>query len=507
MRFAADGFRVIACWLAVNVAAVGGEPQVERPAGRLVESRGEITIEYSPGQEAYVAPLADALEAWRAEIAARRAAGADVPPPMSASDLMARREAFLRDVAQAIGLDAPSALQGACFDTFVNYYAALTSIRDSAREMAWMLADAPHVAIWQRSELVERLKGGEAISGFRYDAAADEVEYSWNIQVQGDDAKKAAQAMEANRLDHAFHYRVEDGVARFSGSFTFKPGEERTASRFDLEAMQRRMAEAFGGLRLVIPVRIEKDGAPLTPEEVVAAELASRRQALRSALAPPYRDGALALVVLHETAEIGLIERYIGSADRRWFCDGTANYVAWSVARRHAGEAFARDVYDLPAQLARHAASQPKIRLRRWKAVERQSEAERAAPLDEAHYPFATRAVRRMAERHGEDIVARVWREVGKTPRPKVSMRTVERAYRKLTGERLSAVIRAAERDPIEPKPTPEAPRSSDRMTFQVTSAATGVIAGGAGPPRTHPPATPCRSYPPTNCSRPMTRS
>ena len=37
----------------------------------------------------------------------------------------------------------------------------------------------------------------------------------------------------------------------------------------------------------------------------------------------------LACLILHETAEVGIVERYLGSSDRRWLCDGMANYVAW----------------------------------------------------------------------------------------------------------------------------------------------------------------------------------
>jgi len=45
----------------------------------------------------------------------------------------------------------------------------------------------------------------------------------------------------------------------------------------------------------------------------------------------------LAQIVIHETTEAGIVDHFLGSADRRWFCEGTANYVAWSLARNRAG--------------------------------------------------------------------------------------------------------------------------------------------------------------------------
>jgi hypothetical protein len=49
-----------------------------------------------------------------------------------------------------------------------------------------------------------------------------------------------------------------------------------------------------------------------------------------------------------------------------------------------------------------------------------------------------------IAERHGDDFLPKLFREIGKTPRTKTAMRTVETAYRKLAREDLSTVLAAA---------------------------------------------------------------
>lgn len=449
---------LIAVTLAVfSVSSLAAAPLPAEREGRLIDTLHGITLEYSPGHEAYVAPLAEAVAAWRVDLAAQRKEHNADPLPLSAADLLANRDAVLREIAAAVGLDQPTELQAACYDTFLNYYLAFAELHGLQQRMTFEVAGATEMALWRKAELLERLQHGEHIEGFTYDPAKDELQFSFGFSTPGNGGEgNAAKAMEATRLDHAFHYEVKDGIAHLGGSFSFRPGEQRAAGiHFDPVQFREQVDREIRNLRLILPVRMEKEGVLLSPEEVVAAELTSRREFAEESLKAPYRNGGLAMIVMHETAELGLIERYIGSGDRRWLCDGTANYVAWSIARRRAGEAFAKEVYDLPAQLAQHEKLQRKIRLSRWPAVERQPEEDRKTPLDRARYAFATRAVVRMAEQHGDDFVAKLWCEVGKTPRQKVSMKTVESAYRKLTGDRLSSVIRYAEKTRIATTPAP----------------------------------------------------
>ena len=433
-----------------SLLPAAAQPEAADRPDRQIQTLDGITIEYSPGDDAYVAPLAQALAAWRRELAAR-----PIPPPevlpLSAADLRAHRDQILQTIAAAIGLDQATELQAACYDAFLSYYVALSELHDTHHRLTAVLADADHVALWRRAELVGRLQAGESIDGLTYDAAKDEVAFNFGFKTAPDEeAGNPAAAMDAARLDHGLNYEVKDGIAHLSGRVSFRPGQSPGAvNPFDPKAFREKIERGLAELNLVLPVRMEREGKILSPEEIVAAELATRREFAASAQPRAYWDGALALVVLHETIEVGLLERYIGSADRRWWCDGVANYVAWSIARRRGGEATASGVYDLPEQLSRHAAWQKQIRLERWLAVERLSEQDCKSPLDQAHYPFATRAIARLAELHGEDIIAQICREAGRTPREKVTMKTIDAAYRRLTGKRLSDLVRYAEKTPI----------------------------------------------------------
>ena len=201
---------------------------------------------------------------------------------------------------------------------------------------------------------------------------------------------------------------------------------------------------------IILPLGLEEDLATKTPDALAREAVSVLRGMCRNAETRlSYREGRMALAVLHEAVEAGLVDRYLGGADLRWLCEGVSNYMAWKIARDRAGEAFAREVYDLDRQLANAVGWQRQIDLRRWAVVENQSQAEQEAPLSAAHYAFATRAVFELVRQNGEDFLPKLFQEVAKTPREKTSMKTVEKAYRKITGKRLGDVIKVAERTPL----------------------------------------------------------
>jgi hypothetical protein len=205
------------------------------------------------------------------------------------------------------------------------------------------------------------------------------------------------------------------------------------------------------GIRIDLPLILKADHLTRAPSAVVGEFLESYETIMADnvARAVRYRAPEVAYILFHETAEIGLVERRIASGDRRWLCDGTANYVAWRVARDLVDAEFAKQCYDLDDQLRRYAVQQPHVALADWPAVENQDPAHRDTALTRAHYAFATRAMFLLAEKHGDDALASLWREVGKTPLRKADSRTFAAAYRKLTQEELPALIRAAERLPL----------------------------------------------------------
>jgi hypothetical protein len=164
----------------------------------------------------------------------------------------------------------------------------------------------------------------------------------------------------------------------------------------------------------------------------------------------PQLDPQLAFIVLHETTEVGIIDRYFHGPDRRWFCDGVANYVPWRVVRDLHGADAAGRVYNLPEALAHAAPLREKADLRKWPAVENESAEEQLSELDGARYAFAANAVFLMDERGGNDILPRLFTEIGKTNPNKVSIKTVEKAWQKLTGTKLDTILA----DAVKPLPS-----------------------------------------------------
>jgi hypothetical protein len=57
--------------------------------------------------------------------------------------------------------------------------------------------------------------------------------------------------------------------------------------------------------------------------------------------------------------------------------------------------------------------------------------------LNKAHYPFAMQVIVKASSKHGDDLLPRLFREIQRVPPEGRNMKTVYRAYRRLTGEDL----------------------------------------------------------------------
>ncbi len=441
-------------------------PHPTRENRFVVESSG-VTIEYSPGQEHFLQPLIENVLALNRELDAleiKLNAWLAQPLPLSAPYFRQNRTALLTDIARSLALDAPSALQGRCYDTMLDYYEQLATLKLISSRLSLHLARTKSFAIWDEAELQRRLAAGEIIPGFSWDEKTQIGNFTLNLEENIKPSAEAEQrraAAEAQRLDHAFNYTVENGVAAISARFTLNLPEtaapiapatltDNTSLSQDVAATIRRQLAERPPTQ--IPLLIYAKSPQPDPSEFAAQALGfARHFADVAEKDAAFRDGPPALVILHETIEVGIVERYLGHADRRWLCDGTANFLAWKIARDHADPDFARAVYDLDAQLRDFADLQPRINLRTWPAVENESSDDKTSRLSSAHYAYATRALALIASTNGEDFLAELFREIGKTPRAKTTMATVSAAYEKLTGQPLAAILKAAEQTPIPP--------------------------------------------------------
>ena len=447
-------------------------------AYRLIATANGVTIEYSAGQEAYLRPLFDEAAAWNREFERRQAAVAaelKAPLPLSAGDFRQNRDAILQQIASSIGLNAPTELQARCYDVTLDHYETLSALVARLEEMLAHLAQVHRITIWAKAELARRFAAGEEIEGFTWDQQTQTGAFTFGLNLSTNptpEEKARLDESERQSLRHAFNYRTDaNGVSSISATFTLSAGNPRPAvlntPSTDNVGAARRTTQALlaDDHDQTIPLVLSDENSA-QPPEVVAKSVTEACKALAEKWAQYayYRDGSLAAIVIHETTEAGIVDQYLGSADRRWLCEGVANYVAWKLARDRAGPDFARRVYNLDWHLAHFAEYQPQIDLRKWPAVERESEKDEASQLSEAHYPFATRAIVMMTQTYGDDLLPRLFREIGKTPRAKASMKTVATAYEKITGAKLDPLVASAERAPIAKVPSAPPAVRNDRL-------------------------------------------
>ncbi len=147
-------------------------------------------------------------------------------------------------------------------------------------------------------------------------------------------------------------------------------------------------------------------------------------------------------LVAHETAENAIVSGTIASADRRWYCDGMANWIAIREVDRRFGkgkgaEAFAKN-YDAE-ELRTHAGE---VNLLAWPTEEDIKSGSRPQVGNVvAHYYFATLVIEKGCEGQGGDFVKRWLEEIRRTPLNRTNSGTILAAYQKLTGKDLAAII------------------------------------------------------------------
>lgn len=428
------------------------------PAGRLTGTFDGIEFEYSPGQEELVRLLALRFAghnlAAASALAAKKSAPAPVIP-LSPADLRANRATYLAGITAQLGLQKPTALQEECYDAFLDNYEESMLRYADYRQISDSLQIVKRVRVWVGDELKRRLGDGEKIPGFSYDPVTKKIRVSYGAKLitQDDRSAKLAEKREKMQLAYKLNIETKEGVTSYHGKVEPKTDEPKPAPA------SAPTTDAAEGPSEWFPVLI-------TPEQIglPAAELApklwngSGARSLTTWLEQfaemgrMFRetDPVIACMVLHETTEVGIVEHYFQGPDRRWFCDGVANYVPWRVVRELHGETVAATVYDLPGQLASYAPMREQADLRKWPATENQSEEEGHTELDVARYAFATNAIFLMNAHAGENILPRLFNEIGKTKPDKVSIKTVEKAWKKLTGKTLDSILAEA----VHPRPT-----------------------------------------------------
>jgi hypothetical protein len=304
----------------------------------------------------------------------KRAVEIKTPLKLTLADLRQRREHFLERTASWLSLENPTAEMGDFFAKFIEL-----------SERMQMFKELPaRVALWRKPELLARLQSGEKISGFTLNGASDvDFHFAFKTTVQEEDGK----TIESSTQDvFVFPVVIEQGKGK-------SPDEEVSS---ELERLSG-MGEMAGGMQRLF-----------------------------------------VFMVLHETVEGSILNSYITSKDRRWFCDGVANYIAWKIIAEELGPEEAKSYYNLEEQLARYESARTQINLAKWPAAENTEKLNYAEDLNTANYAFATKVIADISAKHGDSLLPKLFREIGKTALEKTTMKTVERAFKTLTREKLS---------------------------------------------------------------------
>lgn len=341
---------------------------------------GEFTIEASAGDEAFVEALAVKLADYKLP-----APPAAAPARITLDDLGKRRDYFLGKVSAYLGLDRPTEKMASTYDNMGMLWRTMriAAPKDVLR----------HYALWRKPELVARIAAGEKIPGFTIDASGD--------------------------LNFNFEFKFS------SGTDALQPGKVAAS-----------MAGFWDGF--VCPIKIgAKPGA--SPAEEVSAELEIFTRNIFDFWGQEMKvtERQIVFNILHETTESGVVWHFLTSKDRRWFCDGVANYVAWKVIEREIGAEDAKGYYDLAAELKKYGNQAAQIDLAAWPAMENMEQSNYAEDLNTANYAFATKVIADVCAKQGDGLLPELFAEIGRTKREKATMETVFKAYRRLTGENL----------------------------------------------------------------------
>ena len=265
------------------------------------------------------------------------------------------------------------------------------------------------VLLFTLSGLVERLQAGEIIDNFGL-ASPEKPRpwtFSWGLE---------------------FNMAMADPEA--PASMSFKP-----SGRF---------------LELVVPIVVAEPETPILEQVAFARGEFNRLFELGK---QSYVRSVSQLIqnrqffAMHEAAEATLALSTLPSKDRRWFCDGMANYIAREYIRQIAGDETAATIWRNLYGTVVDEATLRTADLWSWTAAEDEADRSPIAdkPLTYARYVLATETIAAIAEEHGQAFLPRWCIEIRKTPAGERSMATVRAAFSELTdGERIETFMEQA---------------------------------------------------------------
>lgn len=306
-----------------------------------------------------------------------------------------------------------------------HFAVALDVMRDGAQLSRWFFS-GDRIQVWIREDMMSFLKSGGKVPDFSL--APNGESLSWNIPflLTGtiSDASKSP-------LAGALDARVEvvkriEAIPHPEYPIILK----RSSLPGSLDDAQAVAAAIRADDQKIVSFLREAAEAPeeASRKTVAFGELFDQKQTW--------------FLVAHEVTEFAVVNTVIKSADRRWFCDGLANWVAMQDVDRRFGsgkgaEAFAKSYP--AAELRKQAA---KVDLLAWPTEEDVKNGSRPNVENvPAYYYFATLVMQKACDGRGPDFIKQWLDEIRKTPLNRANAGTVLAAYRKLTGKDLKSIM------------------------------------------------------------------
>lgn len=227
-------------------------------------------------------------------------------------------------------------------------------------------------------------------------------------------------------------WREQDLMARLDAGRTITGIAKRADGQgFEVKPPKNLVDFDTWPLPIVITSRDTETGTALVEKKITEARqaliLQARAQSLRISIH----------ALLQEAVDAALVENYIVSKDRRWFCAGVACYVAYKVIEDKVGPEAALRYYDIDAQLPLYSDMKPVANLEKWALAEDQSPEIRGMRANQANTVFAAEVFFNLTAQHGPEFISRLLAEIGKTRRDKANLKTIYRAYKNLQQEEL----------------------------------------------------------------------
>ncbi|AHF94472.1 hypothetical protein OPIT5_16805 [Opitutaceae bacterium TAV5] len=447
---------------------------------RLVATFDSLQVEYSSGQEAYVRAIEKGISLMNAAALDKVGKGnqskfPEPPPALGIRDLRENRAAYLLRIAIESGIPAATENQRLLFDLFTN-----AADQEKMAEMRRLFLKpflSRKIDIWDRDALTQRLSSGESIDGFSYDAATNTGTFDFAASYQTPPYPELERSPTDLPAFRAADYVVRNGIAGFSPEFLDQLQKADSTPRFvNLFRVNPGGPAISKPMHFPVILTRENRGAP--PEETVGEALEAIGQL--TDLADQFSlmiERGLSYMTLRTVAYVGIFESYIGTADREWFCQGAADYIAWKTISRQAGKDMASHFCDLDSELAQSASELANVDiLHGWPAPENrpapetgEHEAAIKTGQEKDERPgtvsystcgaVAARVFFLIAARHGDDAVKTFLAGVSATPRDRTTTATIAKALEDTTGENLAALI-AETRIPLSTLPVSSGTKS-----------------------------------------------